>query len=70
MKHLGVLLIVIIVASSVLLPVYLLYASQGLTSNEPLFFGVTYGQNTVEGAEQLIDKVQNYTTSSSSTLCQ
>jgi hypothetical protein len=30
-------------------------------SNEKFFFGVTYGQNTVEEAKILIDKVKNYT---------
>jgi hypothetical protein len=62
MKHLGLFLIVIIVVSAVVLPAaYLSSVNQSTKSKDDFFFGVTYGQDTVEGAKLLIDKVQNYT---------
>ena len=62
MKHLGLLLIAIIAVSAVVLPVaYLSSANQGVKSKDEFFFGVTYGQDTVEGAKLLIDKVQKFT---------
>ena len=62
MKHLGLLLIAIIAVSAVLLPAaYLSSVNQGVKPKDEFFFGVTYGQDTVEGAKLLIDKVQSYT---------
>jgi hypothetical protein len=62
MKRRGLLLIIIIIVSAVVLPVaYFSTTKQILKTVDNVFFGVTYGQNTVEGAELLINKVQNYT---------
>ena len=62
MRRFGLFLVVILAVSAVVLPLAYFYSSnQGNSSNGEFFFGVTYGQDTVEGAKLLIDKVQNYT---------
>ena len=63
MRNFGLFLAAILVVSAVVLP--LAYFSASYQGKDPsggeFFFGVTYGQDTVEGAKLLIDKVQNYT---------
>lgn len=62
MKHRGLFLIIIIAISAVVFPVaYFSTTKQSPKTVDNFFFGVTYGQDTIEGAELLIDKVQNYT---------
>jgi len=62
MKHLVLLLIAVLAVSAVVLPAaYLSSVNQDVKPKDEFFFGVTYGQDTVEGAKLLIDKVQNYT---------
>ncbi len=63
MRHFGLFLVAILIVSAVVLPLaYFSSSNQGKSSNgDEFFFGVTYGQDTVEGAKLLIDKVQNYT---------
>jgi hypothetical protein len=58
MKKTAVLLIAIIIVSAVALPTYFLTSCN---SKEQFYFGVTYGLDSVQAAQQLIDKVQNYT---------
>jgi len=63
MRHFELFLVAILIVSAVVLPVaYFSNSNQGKDPNDDeFFFGVTYGQDTVEGAKLLIDKVQNYT---------
>jgi len=56
MKRLVLLLVVVITVSAVVLP-FIYFSSE----KDEWFFGVTYGQDTVEGARLLIDRVQDYT---------
>ena len=59
-KLAGVILISILVISVSITSIYVYYRLAE-NSKEKFFFGVTYGQNTVEDAKLLIDKVKNYT---------
>ncbi len=59
-KLVGVIFISILVISVSITSIYVYYRVSE-NSKEQFFFGVTYGQNTVEGAKLLIDKVKNYT---------
>jgi hypothetical protein len=59
-KPVGVILISILVISVSITSIYVYYRVSE-KSKEKFFFGVTYGQNTVEDAKLLIDKVKNYT---------
>ncbi|MCW4011311.1 MAG: hypothetical protein NWF05_11960 [Candidatus Bathyarchaeota archaeon] len=63
MKRLAWLLITVLVVSAVILPsIYLSNVGEHPEAEEDdWFFGVTYGQNTVEAAKRLIDRVHNYT---------
>jgi hypothetical protein len=63
MKRLVLLLIAVLVTSFVILPLayFSSFNQEAKHKDDSLFFGVTYGQDTVEGAELLIDKVHNYT---------
>jgi hypothetical protein len=63
MKRFGLLIIVILTVSALALPLAY-FSNENQETNvkeEEFFFGVTYGQNTVEEAKVLIDRVQNYT---------
>jgi hypothetical protein len=51
----------IILAISVIVASLVYHQVENGNSEEKFFFGVTYGQNTVEEAKLLIDKVKNYT---------
>jgi hypothetical protein len=53
--------LLILVISVGTLSIYLYCRIRSENSEEKFFFGVTYGQNTVEEAKLLIDKVKNYT---------
>jgi hypothetical protein len=63
MKRFGLFIIVVLTVSAVALP--LAYFSnenrETIVKEGEFFFGVTYGQNTVEEAKLLIDRVQSYT---------
>jgi hypothetical protein len=59
-KLAGVIFISILVISVTITSIYVYYRVSE-NSKEKFFFGVTYGQNTVEEAKLLIDKVKNYT---------
>jgi hypothetical protein len=59
MQRLGLFVIAFLVISAVAVPVtFVFHLNQ---PRDQLYFGVTYGDNTVEGAKLLIDRVQNYT---------
>ncbi len=60
MKRAVVLLLVIILVS-VGLAYAAVYYSQQSTVEDEFFFGVSFGQQTVEEAKEIIDKVKNYT---------
>jgi hypothetical protein len=60
-KLAGVALLSILIISVGTLSIYLYCRNSAENSEEKFFFGVTYGQNTVEEAKLLIDKVKNYT---------
>ncbi len=63
MKRFGILLIIaILTTTAAIIPLAVLFSSNQKPNFEgKLFFGVTYGQDTVEGAKLLIDKVHTYT---------
>jgi len=61
MKHFGLLLIAVLAVSALVLPLVYFSIDNKEEKSDDFFFGVTYGQDTVEGAELLIDKVQNIT---------
>jgi hypothetical protein len=61
MKLRGLFLLAILTISAGLPYIYAYYKMGDATSKEEFFFGVTYGQDTVEGAKLLIDKVKDYT---------
>jgi hypothetical protein len=63
MKRFGLFIIVVLIVSAVALPLaYFSNENQETIAKEgEFFFGVTYGQNTVEEAKLLIDRVQSYT---------
>jgi hypothetical protein len=63
MKRLGLLLIAVLAVSIVALPTFY-FCSMGehaQSKENSLFFGVTFGQETVEKAKLLIDRVHSYT---------
>jgi hypothetical protein len=61
MRRLVLLLIAVIAVAAVIVPLTY-YTIQGPAEHESNFyFGVTYGEDTVEGAKLLIDRVQNCT---------
>jgi len=60
-KLAGVTFLIILVISVSIISIYLYCRARNENSEEKFFFGVTYGQNTVEEAKLLIDKVKNYT---------
>jgi hypothetical protein len=59
----GFILVAVMIIAAVAAPLtYFFITNQVLkTGAESFYFGVTYGMRTVDGAKQLIDKVQNYT---------
>ena len=57
----GFILISILVLSVGVTSIYVFYRVGNEDSKEKFFFGVSYGQNTVEEAKFIIDKVKNYT---------
>jgi hypothetical protein len=59
-KLAGAIFISILIISVSITSIYVYYCASE-NSKEKFFFGVTYGQNTVEDAKLLIDKVKNYT---------
>jgi hypothetical protein len=61
MKRAGLVLLAVLVVSAVVLPLAYFSNFTQEPKDDGFFFGVTYGQDTVEGAKLLIDKVQNYT---------
>ena len=63
MKRLAILLIIyVLTTSAVIAPLAIFFILDKKPNFEGnLFFGVTYGQDTVEGAKLLIDKVHTYT---------
>ena len=61
MKLRGLFLLAILTISAGLPYIYGYYTLWHTTSKDGFFFGVTYGQDTVEGAKLLIDKVKDYT---------
>ena len=60
-KLVGLTFLTILVISVSIASIYVYYRVRNEDSKEKFFFGVTYGQNTVEEAKLLIDKVKNYT---------
>jgi hypothetical protein len=63
MKRFGPILIAVLIVSAVVLTIS---CASGVNlgdnpKSDNFYFGLTYGQNTVEGAEILMDKVQSYT---------
>ena len=60
-KVAGYILISILVISFSVTSIYVFYQQGNKDSKEKFFFGVSYGQNTVEDAKIIIDKVKNYT---------
>ena len=61
MKSVWLLLVVILLVSTVCLPiVYVHYQIENEASNDDFFLGVTYGSNTTREAKLLIDKVKGY----------
>ena len=63
MKRFGIFLLAVLFVSAVVLPLtYFSIITQKAKPNaDNFYFGVTYGQDTVDGAKLHIDKVQNYT---------
>ena len=63
MKRFGPLIIVVLTVSAVAFP-FAYFSNENretIVKEDEFFFGVTYGQNTVEEARVLIDRVQSYT---------
>ena len=60
-KLVGLTFLTILVISVSITSIYFYYRVRNEDSKTKFFFGVTYGQNTVEEAKLLIDKVKNYT---------
>ncbi len=61
MKRVGLLLFIILLISATgLLSIYIYFGPDNSDDNE-FFFGVSFGQDTVEEAKLLIDKVKDYT---------
>ena len=58
-KPVALTLLTILVISASITSIFV-YNQINQDSQEKFFFGVTYGQNTVEEAKVLIDKVKNY----------
>jgi len=62
MKKLWIILIVAFLISFILLPVaYVENQSKGVSQNNEVYFGVTFGGNTTNQAKLLINKVKGYT---------
>ena len=62
MKKLWIVLIVVLLISSILLPVaYVEYQNQSAVQTTGVYFGVTFGGNTTSQAKVLINKVKGYT---------
>jgi hypothetical protein len=62
MKLIGLPLLVILVIALVGVPsTYVSYMAWGSGAKPDFYFGVSYGQNSTEGAKLLIDKVKGYT---------
>jgi len=61
MKLIGLLLIVLLICAAVLLSIYLYSVSPSAAAKEEFFFGVSFGQETVEEAKLLIDRAKGYT---------
>jgi hypothetical protein len=57
----GFILISILVISISVTSIYVFYQQGNKDSKEKFFFGVSYGQNTVEDAKTIINKVRNFT---------
>ena len=60
-KIVGIILISILIISVSVTSIYVFYQKGKKDSKEKFFFGVSYGQNTVEDAKIIIDKVKNFT---------
>ena len=60
-KVVGIILISILIISVSVTSIYVFYQQGNKDSKEKFFFGVSYGQNTVEDAKIIIDKVKNFT---------
>ena len=60
LKFAALSVLIILAISIVATSIFIKYPNRQ-ASTEKFFFGVTYGQDTVEGAKLLIDKVKNYT---------
>ena len=60
-KLIGLTLTAILVISVSITSIYVYYRFRNESSEEKVFFGVTYGQDSVDEARLLIDKVKNYT---------
>jgi hypothetical protein len=61
MKFVGLPLLIILVIALVGVPAtYISYTTWGSGSNPDLYFGVSYGQNSTQGAKLLIDEVKGY----------
>jgi hypothetical protein len=61
MRLIGLLLIVLLVSVTGLLSVYIYCGNLSASAKDKFFFGVSFGQETVEEAKLLIDKVKGYT---------
>jgi hypothetical protein len=62
MKLVSLPLLVVLLISAVGLPfTYVSYTVWGSTGQQSFFFGVSYGQNTTQGAKLLVDQVKDYT---------
>jgi len=60
-KFVGFIFLSILVISVSVTSIYVFYRVGNEDSKEKFFFGITYGQDTVEEAKVIIDKVKNYT---------
>jgi hypothetical protein len=60
-KLVGLTFLTILVISVSITSIYVYYRFRNEGSEEKFFFGVAYGQDTVEETKLLIDKVKNYT---------
>jgi len=61
MKLVGLLLIILLTSATGLLLIYIYFGPENSNDKEEFFFGVSFGQETVEEAKLLIDKVKDYT---------
>ena len=58
-KSIAVTLLTVLVVSVIATSIFV-YNQYHQDAEKKIFFGVTYGQNTVDEAKILIDKVKNY----------